>query len=332
MNWKEELENMHKKFVTHTKESGQGNLAGLQSIADGLSQGTTEQAPVPQKMADGGMVTSPNDVLAQIAQLSGMQSPQADPQQPQPQPAPAPMPTDAPQVPDIRAVLNNAQNTPPTDYNLYKDISADDRAALYKQLAQQQNSPASLVTQGIGGLGDAISRSFGHQNTNYQQGIMDTEKAGAASNLGAVDTQRAQRLQDIQGSTEMASNDPNSPLSKSMQKTFKSAGINVPSGMPASMMMKIAPALGELAIKQATLNNTVNNDVQGRNIQKQGLAEKEMEHKTTVAKDLQERPWYQKAVETVPAFQSDATRQMKSELDQPGTMSGNGWTIKKKGS
>jgi hypothetical protein len=168
-------------------------------------------------------------------------------------PAPvAPMPT-APPLGDLSRSLAQA---PDTDYNFFKDLSAGDRAAMQQKLMAQQNSPGSLIAQGAAGLGDAISNSFGGKNTSFQKDVMANNEAQQAKQLGAFDTQRTQKMQDMNANMEMQANDPKSPLSTSMRAIAKSQGVPVPSGMPASMMVKVLGPLGELAMKQATLEQT----------------------------------------------------------------------------
>jgi hypothetical protein len=226
-----------------------------------------------------------------------------------------------PTVPPISNVMQNLNQTPNTNYDFYKDIGADQRAALYKQLLEKQTSGGNMLAQGIGGIGDAIANSYGGQHTNFQNEARDIAAKNTENRIGAVDTQRQQRMQDMQGNMEMQMNDPNSPMSQSMRKTLMAAGLQVPSGMPANIMLKISGPLGEFALKQATLG--VQTQVANQN-QVNQVAGRKLE----AAKGKQARPWYQKAIELVPAFKSDATKAMEAELQptpapvglQPGTI------------
>jgi len=233
----------------------------------GIAHGSVDQSP-PMNYADGGDV-SPMGDLSQIAQLSGMVPPTAPPQA---------IPQVAPQAPNpIMQASQTAQATPPTPPSIYQGISADQRAALLQQLLAQKASGGNMAASGIAGLGDAVSNAFGKGGQNAQGAVREAQAKNVQNQIGAVDTQREQRMQDVQGNLEQQSNDPASSLSKSMQATFKAAGINVPSGMPASMMMKIAPALGELAMKQATMEMTKQNNLANQDLRKnqQDLAEQE---------------------------------------------------------
>lgn len=156
-------------------------------------------------------------------------------------------------IPSLSATASSLNQTPDTNYDFYGDVSADKRKALYDQLLKQQTNPGNIMAQAVGGLGDAISNSFGGQHNKFQDETRGIAEQNTANRIGAVDTQRQQKLQDLQGNQEMIMSDPNHPIAKSMQETLRKAGLNVPSGMPANVMLKVAGPLGELAMKQATL-------------------------------------------------------------------------------
>lgn len=217
----------------------------------------------------------------------------------------------------LASVLTNINQIPPTDYSMYKDITAEDRANLAQQLMKQQHSGGNLVASGLAGLGDAISNSYGGKNTTFQKDVMAGAEQNTKDRLGALDTQRTQKMQDVE-------NDPNHPMAKSMRDTLKAAGLNVPSGMPVSVMLKIAGPLGDFALKQATQaiqqqqaneaarHNKVVEGLTGSN-QEEDLKEKYLKRRADAAEGLQRRPWYQKAAELV-LPDSDATKEMRSQL------------------
>lgn len=235
----------------------------------------------PVKMADGGMVPPAPQFnargaalnmmgasgipgisdLASIASLSGMANP-SQPSMPTPPPQPQMIdpqgvpPPSAPLAPSLTQAAQTVKQAPSTDYSLYKGISAEDRANLYKQLLAQKASGGNLAVQGAAGLGDAIANSFGKGGAHAQDTVRKAQADNVENVIGGVDTQRQQKLQDVQGNQEAALNDPNSSLSTSMRQTLKGAGLNVPSGMSGALMLKIAGPLGELAMKQATLAET----------------------------------------------------------------------------
>jgi hypothetical protein len=143
-------------------------------------------------------------------------------------------------------VATKLNQTPQTNYDFYKDMSAEDRMALYQKLTQQQKSPGSLAAQGAGGLGDAISRSFGGQNTNYQQGIMANQQAQKEGALGAMDTERQQKTQDVQMAIMGQKADPNSPFSQGFRQFLQQQGVKVPSGMSAAMLEPLFADIGKM--------------------------------------------------------------------------------------
>ena len=164
-----------------------------------------------------------------------------------------------------------------------------------------------MLGNALAGIGDAANNAYGHGNSHFLQNNIENQAKTRAETLGGVDTAREQKLQDIQGPMAAQMADPKSPLALAMQKTLRSAGVNVPSGMPPSVMLQVAGPLGELAMKQATLS-----------IQQQQVnatqANTEATRREEAAKGLSERPWYQKAAEMLPGVKSDATAEFQSEL------------------
>lgn len=187
-------------------------------------------------------------------------------------PPPVPnMPVPQDSTPPLNDVATSLNKTPDTDYSFFKNgLSADDRLALQQKLIEQQNSGPSLIAQGLGGLGDAISNSYGGKNTTFQKDIAANQQGMAKNVLEGVDTARTQKLQDMNANMEMQGNDPKSPLSLSMQKIVKSQGVNVPSNMPANMMLKVLGPLGELAMKQATMEQQKQLTMAQQEIARQG--------------------------------------------------------------
>ncbi len=161
-----------------------------------------------------------------------------------------------PQPNAIMGASQKMQSLPSTPPNIYNGMTAEDRNALMQQLIARKSSPGMLVAKGAAGLGDAITSAFGKSPTQAMQGIRENESKDSEQRIGAMDTERQQKLQDLEAQQTQGLNDPNSTLSQSMRKTLKSAGLNVPSGMSGAIMLKIAGPLGELAMKQATLDET----------------------------------------------------------------------------
>lgn len=244
---------------------------------------------------------------------------------------------DGGQVPPLSDTASALNKAPDTNYDFYGNVGNDQRAALYQQLLDKQRSGGNMLAQAAGGIGDAISNSFGGQHNNFQNDAANIAAKNTENRIGAVDTQRAQKLQDMQGTQEAMMNDPNHPVAKAMQAALRSAGVNVPSGMPAGVMVKVAGPLGELALKQATVaiqqgqaaESSRHNKVDEANTamghantatkQQADIANAQTARKEAAAKGLQERPWYQKGFEAVtPAFlNSDATNEMQKELHAP---------------
>jgi hypothetical protein len=192
-------------------------------------------------------------------------------------------PEQDPQTPSLSDTTSAVNNAPDTNYGFYGDVSADKRAALYKSLLDQQRSPGNLIAQGIGGLGDAFS-ALGGKSTDFQNQVAGVAAKNTENRIGAMDTQRGQKMQDMQANQEGQLNDPRSPLSSSMRSLFQANGMQVGSNMPGSLLLKISPDLGNFALKSATLG--VQNKVAEGNIANQQLerTQAELNQKNTAEK------------------------------------------------
>jgi hypothetical protein len=195
---------------------------------------------------------NPMNALAQKLAMSNMNSQLA--QKPQPDNAfinqlnqginTANPPAQSPTGPSLSQASQAAQNSPSTPPNIYQGISAEDRANLYKQLLAQKSSPGMLAASGAAGLGDAITSAFGKAPTNAQGNLRQAAQQNVEQRVGAVDTERQQKLQDVQANIAVQKADPNSSFSQGMRQFLKSQGIGVPSGMSAAML---EPMFGEMA-------------------------------------------------------------------------------------
>src|ERR1019366_800730 len=226
------IDDLHEKFIRSQGDNGTFPKweSGLKAVAGGAKnpnerKGMKEEAG---NYADGGDVPPP-------------------PMDEGPGPNDAAQPT--PSLGDTSGAINGA---PDTNYDFYGNTGSDQRAALYKQLLDQQRSPGNLIAQGIGGIGDAFS-ALGGKSTDFQDKATGISTENTANRIGQMDTQRTQKLQDMQGSQEMQMNDPKSPLSQTLRNAANQAGMKVGSLMPASALMKLIPAFGVLGMKQARL-------------------------------------------------------------------------------
>lgn len=233
-------------------------------------------------------------------------------------------------VPPLNAVASSLNTIPDTNYDFYGSVGDDERKALYDSLQAQARSPQAVVAQGLGGIGDAIANSFGGQNRSFQKDIMAMQEGDRAGQLQAFDTQRAQKREGMQASQDMMMNDPNSPTAQSLRKVLKSKGINAPSGMSASVLMRIMGPLGEMAMKEATLGiqGAQLEETREQNAFNRGLAqdklaadqassaaaakEKEAQNRFDAAKGLNSRSTIAKVGDFF--SKSDATKEMEEQL------------------
>ncbi len=153
--------------------------------------------------------------------------------------APATPPSGAP---PMGQMMQKLQQTPPTNPGIYQGISADDRAKLMQSLLNKQSSGGNLAAQAVGGLGDAISNSFGHGGQHAMQDVRDITSKNVENRIGVVDTQRQQKLQDLQANIAQQEADPNSAYSGGMRQFLSQlTGKPMPSGISASMIKTIFP-------------------------------------------------------------------------------------------
>lgn len=301
------------QMLANKKAAQNGTMKAPPPTTTSMQDALASLAKQPQRFADGGTVTPESDDL--INQNFMMPSgpaatlpvpPSSDAQDPA-----AGTPTSAttdPSAPNpITQAIMALKSAPDTNPNIYQGMTADDRLRLQQQLMSKMNSGGNLVAQGLGGIGDAVSNSFGGKNTHFQQDIMKNNQQQMDNSLAGIDTARAGRLQDIQGNQAAQMADPNGAIAQSMRKTLQSAGLKVPSGMSPEVMLKVAGPLGELALKQAQMA-----------IQQQQVnatqANAQASRREEAAKALGERPWYQKAAELLPGVKSDSTEELQSEL------------------
>lgn len=236
----------------------------------GIAHGSTNPSP-PMNYADGGDVMNMGlnalsatgipglSDLGTIADLSGMvipPSPQA-PQGPQPinpQSVPPPVqPLPASAANPIMQASQQAKNTPATNPSIYQGITADQRAALMQKLLAQKASPGNLTVSGIAGLGDAVSNAFGKGGQNAQGAVREAQAKNVENQIGVIDTQRAQRMQDLQANLAQQENDPSSEYSKGMRQFYSQlTGKQFPSGISASMMKSAFPDYAKIFDSQLT--------------------------------------------------------------------------------
>jgi len=169
----------------------------------------------------------------------------SEPSMPQPVttqglPPPTPnMPVTPPAGPSpISMAAKNAETMQETPGNIYQGITADDRARVYQNLLAQKSSPGNMVASGAAGLGDAITRSFGGgQNNNFQTNLRENQEKNVQNVVGGMDTQRQQKMQDLQANIAVQESDPKSPYSVGMRQFLSQlTGKQFPSGISASMM------------------------------------------------------------------------------------------------
>lgn len=235
--------------------------------------------------------------------------------------------------PELGAILKTVQSTPPTDYSFYKNMTAEDRAALAQKLMEQQHGGMNAVASGLAGVGDAISNSYGDKNTSFQKDAEAKAAATGAQQLSDFDTLRSQKMQDFQGNQMAQEGDPMSSLSQQGRDFFKANGVQVPSGMNFQQLKTLAPSMADLVkgkweqsfrdaqLAQGAAQNQASNDLRSQEIRRQeasdasDVAMKEEAKKMEAAEGLQKRPWYQKGVELIPPFKSDATKLMENTLN-----------------
>lgn len=224
-----------------------------------------------------------------------------------------------PVAPPLSQTMKTLQQTPPTNPSIYQGITAADRAKLMQQLIAQKSSPGNLVAQGAAGLGDAIANSFGKGGANAAGDVKQMQQENMEQRLGAVDTERAQRMQDLQASIAQQEADPRSPYSSGMRDFLSQlTGKPMPSGMSAAMLKTIFPDY--VKIFDAKLQATTASG----------------EQKIQAAKELSgEGLWHTlvNAIKSKTGTENEGEEYLASRLKGPGTNSGpastGGWSVKR---
>lgn len=187
---------------------------------------------------------SPQNDPAFMAQLqAGVPGMTQNPNQP---PAQA-----TPQMPSLSQAARSLNQ--PQEPDIYQGVSAEDRAALANRLLKAQSSGAGLAASGLAGLGDAISNSFGKGGSNFQNQVRQNAANTTEKALSNVDTQRAQRMQDLQAKITVQENDPNSPYSQG-SRAFAQAttGKRFPSNVSAAQIKMFYPDVAKIMDSQLT--------------------------------------------------------------------------------
>jgi len=272
-----------KNFLMNARNGTLGAGSKELNAADNIDpviKGSTDTA---KGYADGGDIT-PSDEAAQLLSgqgngLSFMQGAAAKaaapadfnnmqqlgmvppslqmPPTPQTQPQPininasVPPPT-APLNPVVQA-SQTAQTMPPTNPSIYQGITAEDRANLMQKLIAQKSSPGMLAASGAAGLGDAITSAFGKAPTYAQRNLRAAQEQNMEQRTGAMDTQRQQKMQDLQANIMEQENDPNSAYSNGA-RTFASSmtGKKFPSGVTAAQIKSLFPDIVKIMDSQLT--------------------------------------------------------------------------------
>lgn len=265
-----------------------GTLKGLRDLLmknsqkdDFEAKGSTD--PVGgMGYADGGEVLDPTSIMQQAAAMSAQPTDVENGMTPSnpigAQDLPSGILPDAPgnpqgmgpsyndlQTPNpISQATQTAQTLPPTNPGIYQGITADRRAALMQQLLAQKNGAGGLAAKGVAGLGDAISNAFGKGGQNAMGNIENMQNQNIANRVGVVDTQRQQRMQDLQANLAQQENDPSSQYSQGMRQFYSQlTGKTFPSGISASMMKSAFPDYAKIFDSQLTAATATRGQVLG---------------------------------------------------------------------
>lgn len=146
----------------------------------------------------------------------------------------------------ISSMLTAAHNAPDTDYSNLNGQSAQDILNKYANLLKAQTSAPNLIAEGAAGLGDALARSYGRENTNFMGNIQAQNQQNDKNAMNLMTT-------GLQLSMEDEMYDPNSALSRNAAGMLRAAGLNVPQGTTFFAIKQIAPSIADLSLKQAEL-------------------------------------------------------------------------------
>lgn len=97
----------------------------------------------------------------------------------------------------------------------------EQQLAVEQAIRKGQNSPGSLVGQGLAGLGDAIMQGVGRTgNPGFLKGVQERQQAQGAQQLGAYQRAGTQNMQQVEAKQKLDAIDPKSGLSQSKQNDY----------------------------------------------------------------------------------------------------------------
>jgi hypothetical protein len=137
---------------------------------------------------------------------------------------PAAPPPAAPAVAPAEIAPDNSNAI--TDYlnqqkNALNKYGPEQQLAVEQAIRKGQNSPGSLVGQGLAGLGDALMQGVARAgNPGYLKSVQERQEKQGQQQLGAMQNAGQQQMAQVEAKMKLDAIDPNSGLSKATQKSY----------------------------------------------------------------------------------------------------------------
>jgi hypothetical protein len=213
--------------------------------ADAIDPSVQSSTETVRGYADGG-IPDPTGAV-DVSQL-----PQFDPQAGMP--PPAPMPTPQPQSPvSAPSPLSGYITGQKAQLNQY---GPEQQMAVQRDILKRQNSPGSLVGQGLAGMGDALMQGVARAgNPGFLAGVQNRQNQQGQMQIEGMKNAREANLSNISEQMKLTAKDPTSPLSRSAQSananTLNKLGLSRSeiSQLPADLIPGIVS--GQISLKEA---------------------------------------------------------------------------------
>jgi hypothetical protein len=288
-----------------------------------LSDLTQNQAPIA-----GPDFNTPQ--IAPQAQKQPVQQAQEPAQPPQPPPQLPGMPPGT--NPDEIAQYIQGQKKKIGQYGPEQQLE------LQNQLINQKQGLGNRLVSGAKGFSDALMQGVARAgNPGNQQAFENQLNEQGNQQMGTLARAGEQNMQQIGANQKMDAMDSKSPLSKMAQQSFGpilQRYLHITPENVSKMSAAQMEMAGELGMKGADIETqnalkvmglqlqelqtkaSIQNQQAGQEIAKEGKQLEKEGKQQTAAKSLQDRPWYQKAIEAVVphSWESESTKTMEAQL------------------
>ena len=148
---------------------------------------------------------------------------------------------------DLSAILGSANNIANSVYGQY---GPDKRNELIQYMLAKQNSMPNAIGSALAGIGDAIARGPGGQNTHFAEDLQKSGRDTLNAAVGNFDEMQKQKKQATETGLSLEQMDPTSPISKSAQTAAKP--MLAAAGLSDAQIANLPASAIDNALKSAT--------------------------------------------------------------------------------